>query len=81
MVLQLHCFGTSNCKRRAKERCSWSNRDLKRGIDKAVNAITSDLEKQAQKVGDASEKIQQVTTISSNNDSTIGELIATALER
>ena len=52
--------------------------DLKRGIDKAVNAITSDLEKQAQKVGDASEKIQQVATISSNNDSTIGELIATA---
>ena len=52
--------------------------DLKRGIDKAVNAITSDLEKQTQKVGDASEKIQQVATISSNNDSTIGELIATA---
>ena len=52
--------------------------DLKRGIDKAVNAITTDLEKQAQKVGDASEKIQQVATISSNNDSTIGELIATA---
>ncbi|NQY00420.1 MAG: chaperonin GroEL [Flavobacteriaceae bacterium] len=52
--------------------------DLKRGIDKAVNAITSDLEEQAQKVGDASEKIQQVATISSNNDSTIGELIATA---
>ena len=52
--------------------------DLKRGIDKAVNAITTDLEKQTQKVGDASEKIQQVATISSNNDSTIGELIATA---
>lgn len=52
--------------------------DLKRGIDKAVNAITADLEKQAQKVGDASEKIQQVASISSNNDSTIGELIATA---
>ena len=52
--------------------------DLKRGIDKAVNAITTDLEKQTQKVGDASEKIQQVATISSNNDSTVGELIATA---
>ena len=52
--------------------------DLKRGIDKAVNAITADLEKQTQKVGDASEKIQQVATISSNNDSTVGELIATA---
>lgn len=52
--------------------------DLKRGIDKAVKAITADLEKQAQKVDDASEKIQQVAAISSNNDHTIGELIATA---
>ena len=52
--------------------------DLKRGIDKAVAAITADLEKQAQKVGDASEKIQQVASISANNDNTIGELIATA---
>jgi len=52
--------------------------DLKRGIDKAVEAITADLEKQAQKVDDASEKIQQVASISANNDSTIGELIATA---
>ena len=55
--------------------------DLKRGIDKAVKAITADLEKQAQKVGDASEKIQQVASISANNDSTIGELIATAFEK
>jgi chaperonin GroEL len=52
--------------------------DLKRGIDKAVAAITKDLEKQAQKVDDASEKIQQVASISANNDETIGELIATA---
>jgi len=52
--------------------------DLKRGIDKAVIAITTDLEKQAKKVGNSSEKIQQVASISSNNDNTIGELIAKA---
>ncbi|MCC1483998.1 chaperonin GroEL [Winogradskyella immobilis] len=52
--------------------------DLKRGIDKAVSAITSDLEKQTKKVGNSSEKIQQVASISANNDSTIGELIAEA---
>ncbi|WP_299363990.1 chaperonin GroEL [Winogradskyella sp.] len=52
--------------------------DLKRGIEKAVNAITSDLEKQAKKVGNSSEKIQQVASISANNDNTIGELIAEA---
>ncbi len=52
--------------------------DLKRGIDKAVDAITSDLEKQSKAVGDSSEKIQQVASISANNDNTIGELIATA---
>ena len=52
--------------------------DLKRGIDKAVEAIVSDLEKQAQKVGDDSEKIKQVASISANNDNTIGELIAKA---
>ncbi|WP_299521318.1 chaperonin GroEL [Winogradskyella sp.] len=52
--------------------------DLKRGIDKAVNSITTDLEKQAKKVGNSSEKIQQVASISSNNDETIGELIAEA---
>ncbi|CAM1346238.1 chaperonin GroEL [Tenacibaculum crassostreae] len=52
--------------------------DLKRGIDKAVAAITEDLAKQAKEVGDSSEKIQQVASISANNDNTIGELIATA---
>ncbi|WP_298342137.1 chaperonin GroEL [uncultured Algibacter sp.] len=52
--------------------------DLKRGIDKAVDAITSDLEKQAKKVGNSSEKIKQVAAISANNDDTIGELIAQA---
>jgi len=52
--------------------------DLKRGIDKAVKAIVTDLEKQAQKVGNSSEKIKQVAAISANNDDVIGDLIATA---
>jgi chaperonin GroEL len=55
--------------------------DLKRGIDKAVKAIVADLEKQAQKVGNSSEKINQVAAISANNDSTIGELIAKAFTK
>ncbi|MCG8889713.1 TCP-1/cpn60 chaperonin family protein, partial [Tenacibaculum finnmarkense] len=46
--------------------------DLKRGIDKAVKAITEDLAKQAKEVGDSSEKIQQVASISANNDKVIG---------
>ncbi|MBU2995445.1 chaperonin GroEL [Cellulophaga baltica] len=52
--------------------------DLKRGIDKAVEAIVADLAKQSQKVGDSSDKIKQVASISANNDETIGELIAQA---
>lgn len=52
--------------------------DLKRGIDKAVEAIVEHLAKQSKKVGDSSEKIKQVASISSNNDETIGELIAEA---
>ena len=52
--------------------------DLKRGIDKAVGTITSELEKQSEAVGDSSEKIKQVASISANKDDTIGELIATA---
>ena len=55
--------------------------DLKRGIDKAVAAIVADLEKQAQKVGNSSEKIKQVAAISANNDNTIGDLIATAFSK
>ncbi|MER3375361.1 MAG: chaperonin GroEL [Allomuricauda sp.] len=52
--------------------------DLKRGIDKAVEAIVADLEKQTKKVGNDSDKIKQVASISSNNDETIGDLIAKA---
>ncbi|MCG1036251.1 chaperonin GroEL [Polaribacter sargassicola] len=55
--------------------------DLKRGIDKAVTAIVSDLEKQTEKVGNSSEKIQQVASISANNDAIIGDLIATAFSK
>ncbi|WP_298064009.1 chaperonin GroEL [uncultured Rikenella sp.] len=53
--------------------------DLKRGIDKAVAAVVADLQKQSQKVGDDISKIEQVGTISANNDSTIGKLIAEAM--
>jgi chaperonin GroEL len=52
--------------------------DLKRGIDKAVEAITKDLEKQSTKVGNSSDKIKQVASISANNDDVIGDLIAKA---
>ncbi len=52
--------------------------DLKRGIDKAVEAIVKDLEKQSTKVGNSSEMIKQVASISANNDDVIGDLIAKA---
>jgi chaperonin GroEL len=55
--------------------------DLKRGIDKAVEAIVADLGKQAQVVGSDSEKIKQIASISANNDDVIGELIATAFAK
>ena len=55
--------------------------DLKRGIDKAVSCITDELNKQSKEVGNSSEKIQQVASISANNDLTVGNLIATAFEK
>ncbi len=55
--------------------------DLKRGIDKAVETIVADLEKQAKKVGNSSEKIMQIASISANNDNTIGELISKAFDK
>ena len=55
--------------------------DLKRGIDKAVSCIIEELNKQSKEVGNSSEKIQQVASISANNDSTVGNLIATAFEK
>jgi len=55
--------------------------DLKRGIDKAVNAIVNNLGKQSVEVGNSSEKIKQVAAISANNDDAIGELITAAFEK
>ena len=52
--------------------------DLKRGIDKAVSLVIENLKAQSQTVGSDSKKIQQVATISANNDETIGKLIAEA---
>ena len=50
--------------------------ELKAGIDKAVAEITKNLESQSQEVGDTSEKIKQIASISANNDDLVGELIA-----
>jgi chaperonin GroEL len=55
--------------------------DLKRGIDKAVAAVVENLRTQSQAVGDHIEKIEQVATISANNDNTIGSLIAEAMSK
>ena len=52
--------------------------DLKRGIDKAVQAVIENLKSQSQEVGENAEKIKQVASISANNDDTIGALIAEA---
>jgi chaperonin GroEL len=53
--------------------------DLKRGIDKAVIAVINNLKKQTKEIGDNSEKIEQVATVSANNDNVIGKLIAEAM--
>ncbi|MBP5693358.1 MAG: chaperonin GroEL [Bacteroidales bacterium] len=55
--------------------------DLKRGIDKAVEAVVEDLKKQSQSVGTDYSKIEQVGTISANNDAVIGKLIADAMSK
>ena len=55
--------------------------DLKRGIDKAVLAVVENLKSQSQKVGDDNQKIQQVASISANNDEVIGKLIADAMAK
>ena len=55
--------------------------DLKRGIDKAVEAVISDIKSQAQEVDNDYNKIEQVATISANNDPTIGKLIAEAMKK
>ncbi|MCQ2327162.1 MAG: chaperonin GroEL [Bacteroidales bacterium] len=55
--------------------------DLKRGIDKAVAAVVADLKKRSRQIGSAQEKIEQVATISANNDSAIGSMIAEAMKK
>ena len=55
--------------------------DLKRGIDKAVETIVGSLREQSQEVGSDYAKIEQVATISANNDSNIGKLIAEAMAK
>ncbi len=55
--------------------------DLKRGIDKAVAAVVAELKKQSQPVGDDYSKVEQVGTVSANNDAQIGKLIADAMAK
>ncbi|MBO8446705.1 MAG: chaperonin GroEL [Bacteroidetes bacterium] len=55
--------------------------DLKRGIDKAVAQVVENIKSQAQEVGDDNHKIEQVATISANNDKEIGKLIADAMAK
>ena len=55
--------------------------DLKRGIDKAVEKVVADLKKRSQSVGDDYSKIEQVGTVSANNDTQIGKLIADAMSK
>jgi len=54
--------------------------DLKRGIDKAVQKVIESIKKQSHDVGESNEKIEQVATISANNDSAIGKLIADSMK-
>ncbi len=55
--------------------------DLKRGIDKAVDAVVADLREHSREVGDDFSKVEQVGTISANNDAYIGKLIADAMSK
>ena len=55
--------------------------DIKRGIDKAVVKVVDSIKNQAEKVGDNYDKIEQVATVSANNDPVIGKLIADAMRK
>ena len=55
--------------------------DLKRGIDKAVNAVVDYIKQNAEKVDDNYDKIEQVATVSANNDPEIGKLLADAMRK
>ncbi len=55
--------------------------DLKRGIEKAVKVLIEDIQKQSQTVGNSYDKIEQIASISANNDNVIGSLIAEAMKK
>jgi len=55
--------------------------DLKRGIDKAVKVVVDDIKAQAEQVGSDYQKIEQVATVSANNDPEIGKLLADAMQK
>ncbi|MBR3558851.1 MAG: chaperonin GroEL [Bacteroidales bacterium] len=55
--------------------------DLKRGIDKAVATVVENLKAQSVEINDSHEKIEQVATISANNDSAVGQVIAEAMQK
>ncbi len=55
--------------------------DLKRGIDKAVNAVVANIKEQSEQVGNDYSKIEQVATVSANNDPEIGKLLADAMKQ
>ena len=55
--------------------------DLKRGIDKAVANVVTDLKKNSKEIGESNEKIKQVATVSANNDLSVGEIIAEAMQK
>ncbi len=55
--------------------------ELKRGIDKAVATVIEDLKKQSVEINDSHEKIEQVATISANNDNAVGKVIAEAMQK
>jgi len=55
--------------------------DLKRGIDKAVIAVVANIKKQSKAIGEDNKKIEQVATVSANNDGAIGKLIAEAMDK
>ena len=55
--------------------------DLKRGIDKAVAAVVADLKARSREIGEGKEKVEQVATISANNDKVMGQLIAEAMKK
>ncbi len=55
--------------------------DLKRGIDKAVSAVVAEIKDMAEQVGDDYQKIEQVATVSANNDPEIGQLLADAMQK